>query len=390
MKNKKNLWKHFLVTSLSAILLGTTANLADIQQAHAKVPWNGFVLEAHRGGRDARPENTLISFAYGMEIGVTTLEMDMQLTKDGHIVISHNPFMAPWLAKGPDGKYVQKEFQYDLREMTLDQIKQFDIGTMNPDYPGYEDYYQSHGKTQISVPGTRMPTLEEVFELANAYGNTKVHFDIETKSYADPKDPGYKNNPDPAEFVKKVDEIVRKYHMQDRVTLQTFDWRTIVEMKKIDPAITTVALVNEEPSWGWVEGCYLKIGDDKPSPWLAGININKKPYLGDYVKAAHAIGADAVSVYYGELSPNLVDEAHSFGMHALAWTVDDVKSMNMLIDMGVDGIITDKPWMLKDVLQKRGIPTPEPTVDVNSPYHTGTAINDAESKQLANGGFAAH
>jgi len=390
MKNKRNHWKRLMVAGLAAITLTTGANLVNMQQAHAQVSWDGFVFEGHRGGRDARPENTLISFAYGMEMGETTLEMDMQLTKDGHIVISHNPFMAPWLAKGPDGKYVEKEFQHDLRLMTLDEIKQYDIGTMNPNYPGYEDYYQSHGKTQISVPGTKMPTLEEVFELANSYGNTKIHFDIETKSYADPADPGYKDCPDPAVFVKAVDDIVRKYNMQDRVTLQTFDWRTIVEMKKIDPKITTVALVNEEPDWGWMEGCYLKIGDKKASPWLAGININKKPYYGDYMKAAHDIGADAVSVYYGELSPNLLDEAHKLGMHVLCWTVDNEKAMNMLIDMGVDGIITDKPWMLKKILVQRGIPTNEPTVNVNSPYHTGTAINDTEGKKLENGGDAAH
>ncbi|MBP2652080.1 MAG: glycerophosphoryl diester phosphodiesterase, partial [Firmicutes bacterium] len=254
MNNNKNYWKHFLITGMTAVTLATGTNLADLQPAHAKVAWDGFDFEGHRGGRDARPENTLISFAYGLEIGETALEMDMQLTKDGHIVISHNPFLAPWLAKGPDGKYVEKEFKYDIRTMTLDQIKQFDVGTMNPNYHGWEDYYQSHGKTQISVPGTKVPTLEEVFELANSYGNTKVNFDIETKSYADPMDPGYKNNPAPAVFVKKVDDIVKKYNMQDRVTLQSFDWRTIREMKKLDPAITTVALINEEPSWGWVEG----------------------------------------------------------------------------------------------------------------------------------------
>lgn len=146
--------------------------------------------------------------------------------------------------------------------------------------------------------------------------------------------------------------------------------------------------MNEESSRGWVEGCYLKIGDKQPSPWLAGININA--YYGDYVKADHAIGADALSVYYKELSPNLVDEAHQFGMHVLAWTVNDPRDINMLIDMGVDGVISDKPWILKDVLVKRGIPTNEPTINIDSPYHTGTAINDTESKKLENDGDAAH
>lgn len=383
-------WKKVLAIGAAALMLSGFANIADMNQAEAKVAFGKTVgLEAHRGGRDARPENTLISYAYALELGVDVLEGDMQMTKDGHIVMSHNPFIAPWLAKGPDGKYVEKDFQYDIRLMTLDEVKKFDVGTMNPKYPGWEGYYDGHGKTQISVPGTKIPTLEEVFELANAYGNTKVKFDIETKSYADPLDPGYKNNTDPAVFAKKVVEIVKKYNMEDRVIIQSFDWRTIKEVKKIAPNITTAALVNEEPSWGWMEGCYLKIGDKKPSPWLAGININNKPYYGNYVKAAHDVGADVVAPYYGELSPNLVAEAHDLGMKVAAWTVNDPKDMNMLIDMGVDVILSDKPWILRDVMIKRDLPVPEPTINVNSPYHTGTDINDVQSEKGKRGSDAA-
>lgn len=382
MKNKKQAWKRYLLAGLAATVLSTGINLIDMQPAHAKVNFDVFDFEGHRGGRDARPENTLVSFAYGMEMGETTLEMDMQMTKDGRIVISHNPFMNPNLAKGPDGKYV-KAGQFDIRTMTLAEVKQFDIGTMNP---AAGDYYEGHGKTQVSVPGTKMPTLEEVFELANSYGNDKVFFNIETKSYADPLDPAYKNNPDPAVFVKTVNEIIKKYNMEDRVTLQSFDWRTLKEMKKINPNITLVALSSEQESWGRQEGCYLKLYDKKASPWLGGLNIHD--YNGDYVKAAHAIGADIVSPYWEELSPQLVNEAHSLGMKVVPWTVNSPKAMGMLIDMGVDGMISDKPWVLRDVLTKRGIELRQPTVNTQSPYHTGTAINNVETKQLANGGDA--
>lgn len=380
MRSRKPAWKHFLAAGLTAIVLGSGVNLVDIQTAHAKVIFDVFDFEAHRGGRDARPENTLISFAYAMEMGVTTLEMDMQMTKDGHIVISHNPIMNPHIAKGPDGQYV-KAGVYDIRTMTLAEVKQFDVGTMNP---AAGDYYEGHGKTQVSVPGTKIPTLEEVFELANSYGNDKVIFNIETKSYADPLDPGYKNNPNPALFVKTVHDIVKKYHMENRVTLQSFDWRTLKEMRKLNPAITLVALSCEQESWGRQEGCYLKIGETKASPWLGGLNIND--YNGNYVKAAHAIGADIISPYWEELSPQLVNEAHGLGMKVVPWTVNSPQAMNMLIDMGVDGLISDKPWVLKDVLMSRGIELRKPTVNEESPYHTGTAVNNAETKKLTKGG----
>lgn len=383
MNSKKNSWNRFLTAGATFAVLATGMNLIDLPQVEAKANPQIFDFEAHRGGRDARPENTLVSFAYALELGVTTLEMDMQLTKDGQIVISHNPVLNPNLTKGPDGNYV-KAGQYDLRKMTLAEIKQFDVGTMNP---AAGDYYEGHGKTQLSVPGTKIPTLEEVFELANAYGNDKIYFNIETKSYADPADPNYANNADPEKFVKKFYEIVKKYHMEDRVFLQSFDWRTLKIMHKIDPAITLVALSSEQPSWGYVDGCYLKIGDKKASPWLAGLNIND--YHGDYVKAAKAIGADIVSPYWEELSPQLVSEAHELGMKVVPWTVNSPKSMNMLIDMGVDGMISDKPWILRDLLIKRNIPVAEPTINANSPYHTGTGIINAETKKLSKGGDSA-
>lgn len=382
MENTRQYWKKFLAVYVATALLSVGSGVVTYT-AQAKANPQIFDLQAHRGGRDARPENTLAAFAYAMELGVTTLELDMQMTKDGQIVISHNPVLNHNLTKGPDGKYVEAG-KYDIRTMNFAELGMFDIGTMNA---AAGDYYESHGKTQMAVPGAKIPTLEDVFELANAYGNEKIYFNIETKSYADPADPASKNNPDPEKFVKKVYDIIQKYHMEDRVLLQSFDWRTLQIMHKLDPNITLVALSSEQPSWGWVEGCYLKIGDKKASPWLAGLNIND--YHGNYVKAARDIGADVVAPYWEELSPQLVSEAHSLGMKVVPWTVNDRKDMSMLIDMGVDGIITDRPWILRELLLNRGIPVAQSTVNVNSPYHTGTAILAAESKQLSQGKDAA-
>ncbi|BBB91966.1 MAG TPA: glycerophosphodiester phosphodiesterase [Methylomusa anaerophila] len=381
MNKRMSYLRRLLTVSLTAAMLTAGVNVVHIDHAQAAVP-QIFDFEAHRGGRDARPENTLVSFAYAMELGVTTLEMDMQMTKDGRIVISHNAFMNGSLAKGADGKYVESG-KYDIRTMTLEQVKQFDLGTMNP---AAGDYYAGHGKTQLAVPGTKMPTLEEVFELAKAYGNDKVMFNIETKSYPDPAFPEAKNNPDPTVFVKKVYEVIKKYHMEDRVMLQSFDWRTLKEMKKLDPKITLVALTCEQPSWGRDSVC-RQVGEPGASPWMAGLDIDA--YKGDYIKAAKAIGADVVSPYWEELSNELVTEAHELGMKVVPWTVNDPGKANMLIDMGVDGLITDQPWVLRDLLIKRGIPVAEPTINTNSPYHTGTDIVAGETKKLGKGGDSA-
>ena len=375
-------WKRFLLTGALAAFMVAGLPATDVA---AKAVVNGFDLQAHRGGRDARAENTLYAFAYAMELGVTTLEMDMQLTKDGRLVISHNPVMNWMLAKGPDGQYAPKQGAPDIRTMTLVEVQQYDLGVMNPAAGGY---YDLHGKTQIATPGAQMPTLEQVFELANAYGNKKVIFNIETKSYADPEDPYYANSPDPEVFVEKVYEVVKKYNMQNRVTIQSFDWRTLKAMKAIAPELTLVALSSEQPSWG-KGGMYLRIGEKAPSPHLGGLNIND--FKGDYVKAAKEIGADVVSPYFKELSPDLIDEAHALGMKVVPWTVNSPKDMEMLLAMGVDGIISDQPWVLRDVLIKKGIAVPAPTLAPKGmKYSTGTAINKVEIKKAKGGADASH
>lgn len=375
-------WKRFLLTGALAAFMVAGLPATDVA---AKAVVNGFDLQAHRGGRDARAENTLYSFAYAMELGVTTLEMDMQLTKDGRLVISHNPVMNWMLAKGPDGQYAPKQNPPDIRTMTLAEVQQYDMGVMNP---AAGSYYDLHGKTQVATPGAQMPTLDQVFELANAYGNKKVMFNIETKSYADPEDPYYANSPDPDVFVEKVYEVVKKYNMQNRVTIQSFDWRTLKAMNAIAPELTLVALSSEQPSWG-KGGMYLRIGEKAPSPHLGGLNIND--FKGDYVKAAKEIGADVVSPYFKELSPDLIDEAHALGMKVVPWTVNSPKDMEMLLAMGVDGMISDQPWVLRDVLIKKGIAVPEPTpAPKGMKYSTGTAINKVEVKKAKGGADASH
>lgn len=382
MGSMNGIWQRLAVAGAAAVLLMSGINMQEVQ---AKAMVDQFDLQAHRGGRDVRPENTLIAFAYALELGVSTLEMDMQLTKDGHIVISHNPKMSWILAKGPDGQYVSKTNPPDIRLMTLAEVKQYDLGTMNP---AGGDYYAGHGKTQLSVPGTKMPTLAEVFELANSYGNTKVIFNIETKSYNDPQSSEYANNPDPTVFVEKVYDVVKRYHMEDRVTLQSFDWRTLQAMKKLDPAITLVALTSEQPSWGR-DGLYRQVGEPGASPWMGGLDIDD--FKGNYVKAAKEIGANVISPYFKELSPELIDEAHEYGMKVVPWTVNSPQDMEMLLAMGVDGIISDKPQVLRELLIKKGIKVAEPTPAPSGMiYSTGTAVQAGVAKQLAKGGDAAH
>lgn len=378
----KKLSKKLLLSGLAALTIYSGFNTIDISTTYAKVNYDVFDLEAHRGGRDVRPENTLYSYAYAIELGATSIECDMQLTKDGQIVMSHNPILNSDITRDENGNYIENN-KYDIRLMTVDELKKFDVGIMDPNCG---EYYDLHGKTQFTYDA-KVPTLEELMQLIQSYGDKNIVLNIETKSYPDPASAGYKNNADPKKFVEVFNNIVKKYDMEDRVVLQSFDWQTLIEMKKLNPNISTSALWQEQPSWGR-DSESLRRYEKKKSPWLGGLDI--KDYQGNPVKAAHAIGADIISPYYTEISKQDVDEAHSLGMKVVPWTVNNEKDMNMLLDMGVDGIISDKPWLLKQVLEKRNIKLHTPTVNVDSPYHTGTDHKDTAPTEAGNGNDAAY
>lgn len=378
----KKLSKKLLLSGLAALTIYSGFNTIDISTTYAKVNYDVFDLEAHRGGRDVRPENTLYSYAYAIELGATSIECDMQLTKDGQIVMSHNPILNSDITRDENGNYIENN-KYDIRLMTVDELKKFDVGVMDPNCG---EYYDLHGKTQFTYDA-KIPTLEELMQLIQSYGDKNIVLNIETKSYPDPASAGYKNNADPKKFVEVFNNIVKKYDMENRVVLQSFDWQTLIEMKKLNPNISTSALWQEQPSWGR-DSESLRRYEKKKSPWLGGLDI--KDYQGNPVKAAHAIGADIISPYYTEISKQDVDEAHSLGMKVVPWTVNNEKDMNMLLDMGVDGIISDKPWLLKQVLEKRNIKLHTPTINVDSPYHTGTDHKDTAPTEAGNGNDAAY
>lgn len=341
-------------TAIVAALL-IFAGLFAVHYAESRADANAgrvFDAEAHRGGRNARPENTLYAYAFAITEGMTTIECDMQLTRDGHIVLSHEPVLSSDIARDQKGRYVGAN-KYDLRRMTLDEIRTFDVGVLKPGTA----YFRDNASAQKMHDAT-IPTLEELFELVQASGDDEIQMNIETKSYPDPASGDlYKYNADPEAFVKAFDAIVRQYDMQDRVILQSFDWRTLRLMKEIDPAIRTSAL--------WSDGSRTRDQQTGAYVYLGGLNLDD--YDGDSVAAAHAIGADIFSPYYRGLTDAQVVSAHALGMQVVPWTVNQQSEMARLYRMGVDGIISDNPERLRIVLAGCGA-TLRPKRTFSSPY----------------------
>lgn len=317
-----------------------TARIVALLLAFIASAAHAFDLEGHRGARGLAPENTLAAFRRALAIGVTTLETDIAVTKDGVPVISHNPNLLPELVRSPDGRWLTAPGP-SIHSLTLAELRRYDIGRVNPATP-----YARQFPEQVPSDGERFPTLRELLDLVVASGKP-VRLDLETK--LTPDNAG--DTVDAATFVNVILEEVRGAKLLERITLQSFDWRTLREAKRVAPDVPTACLTIESTGMNT-----MATGTDGRSPWHAGLVDRDYPSVPALVAAA---GCNTWSAFYRNLTPALVADAHARGLTVLAWTVDDQAAMERLIDAGVDGIISDYPDRLRAVMKKRGLPLPD-------------------------------
>jgi len=300
-----------------------------------------FDLQGHRGARGLAPENTLPAFARALTIGVTTLELDCGVTRDGVVVVSHNRALDPVITRGLDGAWLSDSPL--LFELDAADLARFDVGRIRPG----SDYARRF-PSQQGMDGVRIPRLAEVFELAKRAGNLSVRFNIETK--IDPNRPG--DTVGPEAFARSLIAVSRAHGVAARTTIQSFDWRTLKVVQAEAPEMLTAYLTMQVPG----EDTVGAEGDG--SPWTAGMRLREH---GSLPKMIYAAGGSIWSPYYGNLTPALVDEAHRLGLSVIPWTVNERADMDRLIEMGVDGIISDFPDRLRDSASAHGLVLPPPT-----------------------------
>ncbi len=299
-------------------------------------------LQGHRGARGLAPENTLAAFRTALSIGVTTLETDLALTRDGVLVLSHEPRLARTLTRGPDGNWLAADGP-PFVELDTRELARYDVGRLNPALP-----YADQWPEQKPADGERIPALSELFSIARAArspGGAPVRFNIETKITPGGEVP----TASAARFAQAVVAAVESAGVVDRVTVQSFDWRTLLEIKRLAPHMATVCLTIESNGMNTV-----RPAADGVSPWHAGL----KPvdHGGSIVRLARAAGCGAWSPFWRNVTAELVHEAHAAGLRVVPWTVNDPAEMERLAALGVDGLITDYPDRARSVLTSRGIP----------------------------------
>jgi glycerophosphoryl diester phosphodiesterase len=301
---------------------------------------SAFDLQGHRGARGLAPENTLEGFRKALEIGVTTLETDLAITKDGIVVLSHDRVLNPDITRGPDGAWLTIHGPA-INQLTLAELSRYDVGGIKPGTK-----YAQQFADQWHVGGARIPTLVELFALTKALGKT-VRFNIEIK--VSPDHPS--EAPDPETFVRLVAKVVRDAGLGSRVTIQSFDWRTLIAVRKMAPEIETVCLTAQATLRDRVAS-----EQRRPSPWLGG--LDPAEHGGSTPRLVKAAGCATWSPRHAELTVEQVESAHAAGLKVVPWTINTPADMARAIDMGVDGLITDYPDRARKVMIERGMTPP--------------------------------
>jgi len=304
--------------------------LIDVEQPAKKIDIIG-----HRGAAGLVPENTLSAFQRACEIGVDAIELDVLLTADGNIIVHHDYALKPEIARTPQGKWLDRGSP-TIKKLTLAKLKTYDVGRLKPGTRYSRRYLE-----QQPVDGERIPTLGEVISLLETKCDPTTQLWVEIKT--NPEKPNF--TPAPETVANAVVQLLNKRDFAGRVRILSFDWRSLAQIQKIAPDIATVYLSLEGRSLN-----NIKPGQPGASPWMAGLDIDD--FSGSIPQAVKAAGGRYWAPYYKHLTRGLLNDAHGLGIQVFVWTPDKRSDMVRLIEMGVDGIITNRPDILRSIVSE--------------------------------------
>ncbi|PPQ92707.1 hypothetical protein CVT25_014014 [Psilocybe cyanescens] len=334
-----------------------------------------FDVQGHRGSRGEAVESTLPSFAWGLINGAVTLELDNGITKDGAVIVWHDEEISsnkcndtrPVTKSDPDFPYVGKH----VANLTLAQIKTLDCGSKR----------LSNFPLQLTYPGTKISTLGELFKFAQCVDpDRKIQWNIESKI-----------NPEQTNSTRGVDDFVKLQHAEfvkssyklSQITYQSFDWRTLIGMKTLEPKILTAALIDDTTAYG---------ANNNTSVWLGGLRLEdfagettgeKIAYAAKSIKASivspgayssEGTGSDPSDAGYVPFATkDMISKAHKLGLLVKPWTINRLNIAEQLLDWGVDGIITDYPSNVRRLVEQRGEPV-APVFSKRNVQHTRSSL----------------
>ncbi|MEO8136531.1 MAG: glycerophosphodiester phosphodiesterase family protein, partial [Betaproteobacteria bacterium] len=253
------------------------------------------------------------------------------------------PFLNPDITRGPDGAFLSARGPA-IHTQTYAELQRFDVGRINP-----ASKYAAGQPEQKPVDGTRIPRLAEVFALTRRAGLPDIRFNIETK--ISPLLP--EQTLPPEDFTNRLLAMIYAEGMSGQITLQSFDWRTLQHAQRTAPAIPTVYLSAQQP---WTDN----IGAGKPegSPWTAGFQV--RDYGGSVARMVKAAGGAIWSPYFGDIDRDKIEEAHRLGLKVVVWTVNKPEDIARMLEWNVEGIISDRPDLVRSAMAAKEMPLPRP------------------------------
>lgn len=281
--------------------------LSVICTSNCTKPQKMIEIHGHRGARGYFPENTIPSFKAAFDMGAKTMEMDVAISNDHKVVVSHEPWFNHEISTHPDGENIseQNQMSFNLYKMDYAKIKSFDVGQKgNPRF-----------KQQKAIP-VRKPLLTQVIEEMERHSDQTVSYNIEIKRR--PSADGL-FHPDASTFVQLVSEVIKEQAVDDRCIIQSFDIETLQLLNKDSHNFKIALLVSGKENFK-----------------------EKQSQLGFI--------PEVLSPFFGLVNNNMIRFARRHKMKVIPWTVNEVMDIQKMIDLGVDGIISDYPDRVYDLV----------------------------------------
>jgi glycerophosphoryl diester phosphodiesterase len=303
--------------------------LAAPAMSRARAP--AFDVQGHRGARGLAPENTLAGFRAALAAGATTWELDIGLSRDGAVVVCHDRRLNGDITRDSSGQWLTAPTP-TLHSLSLAELKRFDVGRLRPG-----SAYAAQWPEQQAADGERLPTLAEVFALARREAPPALRFNIETK--LSPLAP--EETAPPAEMAEALLAEIDRHGLRPRCTVQSFDWQTLVHLRRQAPDLALSALSARRPEFDTIASGH----------WTAGLALTE--HGTSVPRMVKALGATAWSPQFRDLTPEWLAEARGLGLKVLPWTVNTPADIERLIAWGVDGLISDYPQRVTNALARR-------------------------------------
>jgi glycerophosphoryl diester phosphodiesterase len=298
-------------------------------------------VQGHRGARGLWPENTLAGFSRALELGVSAVELDCGITRDGVIVVAHDPELNPDCTRDRTGRFLER-CGPAIFALTYPELGSYDVGRLKPG-----SAYAARFPEQQGLDGERIPRLADVLSLVRTRGRGRVRVSVEVKTF--PEQPQLTAAPET--FAQALEETLTATGTSSLVGVMAFDFRVLAAMQRRMPQVATVALTEQQPGEDTV-----RLRSAQPSPWLAGLDPAR--FGGSVVRLVQATGAGTWGPDYRDLDAQLIEQAHALGLRVVPWTVNTPRDMERMLEFEVDGMTTDRPDVLRALLARKGLAVP--------------------------------